>query len=182
MPVDRTLNITCVPTLIWQPNGEIGAGMAYSQGTSVPNMPGVVDRQGTIRLKNMPANNNYTDNVDIMFTLDASGCVDQYGNSIGVRWAYPTEGNPPNDVGCCWFVANVPPGGTKDTTAISIPGMTTGRTGDSVVFIDDNTPDDAPGNTSLYTFCLAIVIPSRSNYYITIDPTIVGKGTGGGGG
>lgn len=180
MPIDRTLNITCTPTLIWQPNGEIGATMAYAQGASVPNMPNVVNpANGNISLGRMPSNNNYTDNVDISFTLDSSHCVDQNGNSIGVRWAYPAEGNPPDDVGCIWFCNTPAPGQRKDTTAISINGMTTGRISDSVLFIDDNTPDDAPGQPSTYTFCMAIVIPSRSNYYITIDPAIVGKGTGG---
>ena len=173
MAIARTLNITCTPTLVWRPDGSIGATMAYSQGTSVPNMPNVVNpANGNINLGRMPNNKNYTNNVDVNITLDSSHCVDQNGNSIGVRWAYPNEGNPPNDIGCIWFVNTPPQGQPKDTTAIAVPGMSTGRTSDSLVFIDDNTPMAGPA----YSFCMAIVIPSRSNYYITIDPVVSGKG------
>lgn len=178
MPVDRTLSITATPTLIWHAPNDIGATMAYAQTGSTPNMPNLVNSQtGNISLRNMPSNNNYTDNVDITITLDTSQLRDQSGNPVAGRWAYANEGNPPDDVGFCWFCTTPAPGQRKDTTEITIPGMTTGRTSDTVVFIDDNTAD---GDLT-YTFCLGLVLPAYSNYYITIDPTIIGKGVGGGG-
>jgi hypothetical protein len=174
MPFDRTLAITATPTLIWRGDGGIGATMAYQQTSSVPDMPGAVDPQsGSINLENMPTNSRYTDNIDILITLDASATVDQNGNPLEVRWATLTESTPPS-VGCCWFCTTPASGQNKDSTPITIPGMTTGRISDTMVFIDDNTSD----GSVVYTFCLAIVIPSRGNYYITIDPNIVGKGVG----
>ena len=56
--------------------------------------------------------------------------------------------------------------------------MTSIRNSDSVVFIDDN----AAVGTGNYTFCLGLVLwPAGRRYFITIDPSIVGKGIGGGG-
>ena len=101
-------------------------------------------------------------------------CVDAQGKPITVRWAQPNEGNYPNDFGCIWFCATPQPGLPKNTTQIAVPGMSTGRISDTLVFIDDNTPMGTP----LYTFCMAIVIPDRGGYYITIDPVIGGKGQG----
>lgn len=178
MGIDRTLQLSCTPTLIWAGDGSITATMAYTQTGSVPAMNNAVDaRTGNINLRHMPANNLFTDNVDISLYLDTSKCVDQNGNPIAVRWALPTEGNPPDDVGAIWFVANPAPGQPKNLKAITINGMSASRLTDSILLIDDNTAVDLPGHTSVYTFCMAIVIPSRGNYYITIDPAVVGKGT-----
>ena len=172
---DRTLAIVATPTLIWRGDGGIGATMSYQQTEAVPSMPGVVDHQsGNINLGKMPKNSRFTDNIDVLIFLDASNCVDAQGKPITVRWAQPNEGNYPNDFGCIWFCATPQPGQPKNTTQIAVPGMSTGRISDTLVFIDDNTPMGTP----LYTFCMAIVIPDRGGYYITIDPVIGGKGQG----
>lgn len=173
--IDRSLVIVVTPTLVWRADGGIGATISYQQTEAVPNMPGAVDRQtGNITLKNWPANGRYTDNIDVYLFLDSSNCVDQSGNPITVRWAQPNEGNYPIDYGSIWFCATPQPGQPKDTTQIAVPGMATGRINDTLVYIDDNTPRGG----AAYTFCTAIVIPDRGNYYITIDPVLGGKGTG----
>ena len=172
--IDRSLVIVCTPTLVWRADGGIGAGMAYQQTEAVPNMPNAVDRSGNITLTGWAVNKRYTDNIDVFFFLDSSKCVDAQGNPITVRWAQPNEGNYPDDFGCIWFCATPAPGQPKNTTQIAIPGMTTGRINDTLLYIDDNTPTGGPA----YTFCTAIVIPDRGNYYITIDPILGGKGAG----
>ncbi len=186
MPVDRTLSLTATPTLIWNGPNDIGATMAYQQTASVPNMPNVVDRRtGQIDLSHLPNNANYTSNVDIMITLDASGLIDPSRNTVPAAWAVagdpvnnPMNGVPPNTP-WAWFCANPPsPGAQYNTTPILIPNMTSIRNSDSVVFIDDN----AAVGTGNYTFCLGLVLwPAGRRYFITIDPSIVGKGIGGGG-
>ncbi len=174
--IDRTLAITLRPTLVWRNDGSIGATFAYEETGSAPNMPNRVDPvTGDIRLKNMPNNANYNDNVDITITMNDSLSVDPSGNRVGLRFAYSTEGNPPNDIGYCWFVNNPPPGGPKNTTEISIPGMSTSRLNDTQVLINDDTAD---GDVT-YTFCMGMVLtnPANAGYYITIDPKIVDKGS-----
>ncbi len=178
---DRTLAISVQPTLVWRPDGSIGATFGYVQTDSQPNMPNRVDPlTGNIRLNNMPSNANYNDNVDITITMDDSLSVDRNGNRVPLRFATATEGNPPNDVGFCWFIknppSNPPPGYQKDLTHIQIPGMATSRLNDTQVLINDDTAD----GSLTYTFCMGMVIASAANngYYITIDPAIVGKGVG----
>ncbi|MFM5883738.1 MAG: hypothetical protein ACKOQ3_00140 [Novosphingobium sp.] len=177
--VDRTLAITIFPTLVWHPDGSIGATFAYQQTGSVPNMPNRVDPvTGNIRLNNMPSNANYNDNVDITITMDDSRSFLADGTThVPLRFANAGEGNPPNDVGFCWFINNVPPGGTKDTTEIHIQGMSTSRLNDKQVFINDDTAD----GDIVYTFCMGMVLapPAPNGYYITIDPIVSGKGVGG---
>ena len=152
--IDRSLVIVCTPTLVWRPDGSIGATMAYQQTEAIPNMPNAVDRSGNITLSPWRANPRFTDNLDIYFFLDSSKCVDANGNAITVRWAQPNEGNYPNDYGSIWFCNTPRPGQPKDTTQIAVPGMTTGRINDTLLYIDDNTP---AGAAAAYTFCTAIV-------------------------
>ena len=171
--IDRSLVIVCTPTLVWRPDGSIGDTMAYKQTEAVPNMPNAVDAQGNITLAPWKKDARYTDNIDVFFFLDSSKCVDAQGNPITVRWAQPNEGNYPNDFGSIWFCKTPAPGAKKDTTQISVPGMSTGRINDTLLYIDDNTPATA---AAAYTFCTAIVIPDRGNYYLTNDPALGGKG------
>lgn len=171
--IDRSLVIVLTPTLVWQPNGGIGATIAYKQTESIPNMPNAVGNSGNITLSPWKKDARYTDNLDVFIFLDTSKCVDASGNAITVRWAQPNEGNHPNDFGCIWFCKTPLPGANKDTTQIAVPGMSTGRINDTLVYIDDNTPATTAAS---YTFCTAIVVPDRGNYYITIDPLIGGKG------
>lgn len=171
---DRTLTVIVTPTLVWRNDGSIGATIAFSQGNSNPNMPNRVNpANGNISLQGMPRNANYNDNVDITLTLDTSQCKDRNGNAVVARWAYATEGNPPDDVGYCWFVANPQPGQPKNLQHIAIDGMTVSRIDDTNILIDDDTAD----GSDTYTFCMGFVLPDYSNYYITIDPVISGKGT-----
>lgn len=190
MPVDRTLSVTATPTLVWNGANDITATMAYAQTASVPNMPNVVDRRtGQIDLSKLPSNANYTSNVDIMITLDASALRDRSGNSIPAQWGAASldpqipppgghwSGVPPKTP-WAWFCANPPANSpTYDTTPILIPNMIAIRNSDSVVFIDDN----AAIGTGNYTFCLGLVLllGGGNRYFITIDPTIIGKGIGG---
>ena len=171
--IDRSLVVVCTPTLVWRPDGSIGATMAYKQTEAVPNMPNAVDGSGNIKLSPWKKDARYTDNIDVFFFLDSSKCVDASGNAITVRWAQPNEGNYPDDFGCIWFCKTPAPGAKKDTTQISVPGMSTGRINDTLLYIDDNTPATAAAS---YTFCTAIVIPDRGTYYITNDPALGGKG------
>ena len=189
MPVDRTLSLTATPTLVWNGPNNITATMAYQQTASVPNMPNVVDRRtGQIDLSKLPNNANYTSNVDIMITLDTSALKDPNNNSVPAQWGVatvdPQNGSPwsgvPPMTPWAWFCANPPPNSTTyNTTPILIPNMIAIRNSDSVVFIDDN----AAVGSGNYTFCLGLVLllPNGARYFITIDPTIIGKGIGGGG-
>lgn len=184
MPADRTLGITATPTLVWNDGtyNNIGATMAYTQTSSVPNMPNKVDKKsGQIDLSHMPSNSNYTNNVDIIVTLDASALRDLSGNPLAAQWSQVGDiigwnGAPPTTP-WCWFCANPLPGSSQyDHNQIDVLNMTTVRTSDSVVFIDDNTLI----GTGNFTFCLGLtlLLPTGARYFITIDPTIVGKGTG----
>jgi hypothetical protein len=182
MAGDRTLSITATPTLIWHGPDNIGANLSYQQTGSVPNMPNAVNRQtGFIDLSKMPANSNYTNNVDIMITLDASGLRDPSGNTVPAAWANvgdpvtnPMNGVPPNTP-WAWFCATPPPGFPYVTTPVLIPNMASIRNSDSVVFIDDNTPL----TSAYYIFCLGLVLwPAGRRYFITIDPIVGGKGAG----
>lgn len=175
---DRTLSITCTPTLIWNsssPPYNIGATIVYAQTGSNPNMPNVVDRQtGDINLRNMPNNANFTDNIDIYLTLDTSQLKTPNGAPVTGRWAMAGEGSQPG-MGAAWFI-NIPqPGGPINYTPIAVPtGMTIDRQSDTLVVIDDNTPDGSP----TYAFCTAIVLPDYGNYFISFEPLISTKGKG----
>jgi hypothetical protein len=163
---DRTLAITVTATSNWFSPGNLGANITYSQTGSNPNMPNVVKRNtGNIDLRHMPKNSKFTDNVDITLTLDDQ-ITDESGNSLAARWAYADEGTPPSQ-GFCWFTVS-----ETDPTIITIPGMSTARMSETSILIDDSTPDSA----TPYTFRMGLVVPSLNDYYITIDPVIVGKG------
>jgi hypothetical protein len=186
MPIDRTLSLTATPTLIWHGADNIGANMTYTQTGSVPSMPNVVNNHtGMIDLSRLPANADYTDNVDITITLDASGLRDPQGNPVRAQWAnvgdpQTTGGNwngVPPMTPWAWFCANPPPNAsTYVTTPVLIPNMVSIRNSDTVVSIDDNTPI----NSGSYIFCLGLVLlrPNGARYFITIDPVIGGKGVG----
>lgn len=174
-PVDRTLSITAKPSLIWDANGMVtSVTFAYSQGPSNPNMPNAVNEtNGNINLKGMPANSNFTNNVDITINLDDSTALGPNGAHVTVRFALPTESN--NDgTGPIWFCATPAPGDPKNPAAIATPtGMSIGENSITQVYIND---DQADGGSS-YSFCMAVVVPSStSTTPITIDPVITGKG------
>lgn len=171
---DRLLTITATPTLNWNASGQLtGVTMSYSQYTSTPNMPNMVNpRTGDINLRNMPANNNFTDNVDITINLDDSTAVGPNGAHVAVRFAYPTESNG-DGTGPIWFCATPQPGQPKNPAQIpNPPGMSTGENTSSQVYLNDDQPDGG----SSYSFCLALVVPSVSGTPITIDPIVSGKG------
>lgn len=172
-PVDRTLSITVTPVLVWNRVSppDIGATISYAESDSTPNMPNIVNEQtGAINLSRMPANHNYTDNVDITLTLDTSQLRDSNGNPITGRWALASEGAN----GFCWFcTVNATPPPAYSTTPTTITGMSTSRSSDTVILINDDTADGGPS----YAFCLGLVLPGFNNYYITIDPIISTKGT-----
>lgn len=172
---DRTLSITCTPTLVWTssvPPYNIGATMTYAETGSNPNMPNVVDRQtGDINLRNMPNNANFTDNIDIYLTLDTSQLRDPNGNAVRGRWANAGEGSQPG-MGAAWFI-NMPP--PINYTPITVPaGMVIDRQSDTLVVIDDNTADGSPS----LAFCTALVLPDYGSYFIAFEPIISGKGPG----
>lgn len=172
---DRTLAITCTPVLNWvssTPPYNIGASATYSynENGSNPDMTDRVHSDGDILLHPLPDPQDFNNNVDITITLDTSRMVDPNNNPVAGRWALDGEYNGP-----CWFCAvqNVARR-EYDTTPITIPGMTTSRLGDTQVLIDDDTPMNAPN----YAYCLGLVLPAYSNYFITLDPILTNK-TGG---
>ena len=177
--VDRTLSISCRPTLTWNswtvPYNITGT-MVYTQTGSNPQMGQIVDpSSGDINLRNMPNNSNYNDNVDIYMTLDTSGLVDHDGNPISGRWALSGEGTMPG-MGAAWFINPPPVGGPIDYTPIPNPtGMSIDRQSDALVVIDDDTGLGTP----TYAFCTGLVLPGFDNYFMAFEPLISGKGKGG---
>jgi hypothetical protein len=170
---DRTIIMTCTPVLTYPSPGNFGATVTFTQSGGDPNgMNGRVDANGNIRLTNMPSNANYNHNVDITIELDTSQLVDQNGNSVVGRWALATEssGTGPG-TGFCWFCGVNADGSYNASLPITIDGMTTSRTGDTEVLINDDTADDGPS----YAYCLGLVLPDFNNYYITLDPRITTK-------
>lgn len=183
MPIDRTLNLIVTPTLVWQNAGNVGARVAYSQGTSNTPMPPIVNPgTGDINLVGLPATPNFTNKMLITITLDQSQLKDINGNTLpgGGRWAYDDEGTAPSRGGC-FFCATYQVGAPTDWTPIQIPSMTAGRTDTtpgSTVFIYYNPDNTRRGTAITLQFCLGLVLPNFGNYYITIDPTVKGTGTG----
>jgi hypothetical protein len=182
-PVDRSYNLIVTPTLVWQDANNVGASIAYSQGTSTPQMPPIVNPgTGEINLRNLPANANYTNNVLITITLDQSQLRDINGNTLpgGGRWAYDNEGTAPSKGGC-FFCAVYQLGAPANTAPIQIPNMRAGRTDTtpgSTVYIYYNPGQVRQGQPITLQFCLGLVLPNFGNYYITIDPQVKGTGTG----
>lgn len=183
-PIDRSFGVIVTPTLHWSDPHNCTSTQQYTQSSSTPQMPPVVNRAtGQIDLRTLPANANYTDKVLIQFTLDQSQLRDYYGNPLpagSARWAFNNEGTAPS-LGGCFFCAVYQLGGPVNTTPIQIPNMRAGRTDEtfaSTVFIYYN-PTLTPRNQPItLQFCLGLVLTSFSNYYITIDPQVVGKGGG----
>jgi len=190
---DRKLEITCTPTLIWHstdPN-DIGATMAFSETSSDPNMPNVVNETtGNISISGMPANSNYTENIDITLVLDPSQLKDSNGDPLTgdhvARWAHSDEGptytkadGGTGHLGYCWFcqITDSSTGAYAISPPIDIDDMTISRPDHLKILIDDNTPDGSPS----YAFCMAFVLEGFDNYYISIDPIISSKGTKGSG-
>lgn len=175
---DRTIEITCTPTLIWYDDGSsIGATATYRQtGANPPSMNGRVTPNGNIRLDNMPAVPGYNDNVDITIVLDTSQMKDQGRLPVAGRWATGTEGPVYNgkNTGFCWFCAENtslnPP--YDPTQPITITNMSAHLDSDGNVVVNDDTPDSAPD----YGYCLGLVLPDNGNYFITLDPMLGSKG------
>jgi hypothetical protein len=180
---DRTLVISCKPTLIWTsatPPYSIGASATYTYVStgSNPDMTGRVHADGDIILHPLPQPQDFTNNVDITMMLDATGLVDPAGNAVRGRWALSTEYSGTGPVtGFAWFCAvqNVSRG-QYDKTPIDVDGMSVARIGDTQILIDDNTPGNSSND---YAYCLGLVLPDYGNYYITLDPIVTGKGGGG---
>lgn len=186
MPSDRTLFITAKPTLTWHsPSFARIAAVQYTQGNTNPNMPNVVNPvSGDIRLGRMPNTPGFTDNVDITIALDTSNIVDSTGTKVVATWAPAQAGGMsgiPPATAYCWFINNPVPNMPIDYTPILVPGMTTGLNMDGTVLIDDNTPDDGPGQLSTYTFCLGLSVWTSQGprVFVPIEPQIIGKGIGG---
>ena len=165
MPSDRTLVITAKPSLTWSsPTSATVDNIEYDQGDTQPNMPGLVNPvTGDIRLGHMPSNPSYSDNVDITIQLDNTNIVDSAGNHVGGQWAAGNangmSGNPPATA-YCWFIENPESNEPIDYTPITVPSMTTSLDGSGNVLINDDTPDDQPGVTTTYTFCLGLSVPT----------------------
>jgi hypothetical protein len=185
---DRKLKITVTPTLVWNSTNppNIGATVEFSQdnGETDPAMPGVVDpTTGKIDISNMPANDKYTDNIDIKIKLDTSQMKNADGTKLTgkARWAESDEGpyqwnGTSGDLGFGWFcLMNAsPPPAYSAVPPTTITGMSFSRSSDNDLQIDDDTPD----GSDEYAFCVAFVLEGYSNYYISIDPIITTKGTG----
>lgn len=177
---DRTIAMTCTPTLIWRGDGGIGASVVFSQTGQNPDnndMKNRVKRDGDIKLTGLKDENGFTDNVDITITLDTSQMKDQGQEPVAGRWATASEYSGTGPVtGGLWFCAvqNVQRR-EYDTAPITVPGMEAKRLSDSQVQIDDNTADSAPD----YAYCLGLVLPGYNNYYITLDPMLGSKGASG---
>lgn len=173
--MDRSIVMTCTPTLVWHADGKVEATAVFEQDSVDPSSMGNrVSLNGDIRLKNMPANSNYNDNVDITILLDTSELIDEGGMQLEARWAKDGEG--PNNEGACWFCRMIDvKKRTYDPDPITIPNMKAIRLGDTKVMIDDDTPDDAPD----YAFCLGLWVNGEIGF-IRIDPVLGSKGGGGG--
>ena len=170
---DRTLEIMVTPTLSWFVNTIVGSFTTYVQTGSKPRMDAVVNQMsGYIDLSSMPDDPDYNDNVDITLTLNTQYLKDQNGIDMQARFAKDGEGELPGE-GALWFCKNAV-NGRKDVTPITVPDMHVIRRNDKTVIIDDDTPLASPP----YTFCMGIVLPTRNNEFVLIDPILSTKGTG----
>lgn len=173
---DRTITMTCTPVLTYPAGGGFGATLTFTQTGGEPQgMNGRVDSNGNIRLTNMPTNATYNDNVDITINLDTSQMVDQNGNPVAGRWAQANEYSGTGPVtGFGWFCSINSDGTYNADSPVTIPDMSITRENDTQILINDDTVDNGPS----YAFCLGLVLPAHSNYYITLDPRITSKNTG----
>ncbi len=168
---DRTLEIMVTPTLTWFENTILGTFTTYVQTSSKPKMDAVVNQMsGYIDISRMPpGDGKYNDNIDITLNLNPQYLVDQNGNDMRGRFAKEGEGQLPGE-GAAWFCKNAV-NGRKDVTPITVPDMHIIRRNDKTVIIDDDTPLNGPP----YTFCLGIVLPTRGNEFVLIDPVLSSK-------
>jgi hypothetical protein len=188
MPADRSVAISAKPTLIWIDANNIDASIAYTETGSTPNMPAIVNPgTGEINLRNMPVANGFGSRVIITLTIDTTNLKNQNGTMMppgSGRWGLNSEGyyqNPPTvppTSGAIWFCANPAAGTAKDATPIQLPYASCARISDTQVAITLDTHGVRNGTNFKFQFCLGLVLPGQSNYYITIDPTIKGTGTG----
>jgi hypothetical protein len=177
-PIDRKLGVRVTTTSNWLSDGSLGANVSYTQlpDITVPPFPGGVDPvSGNINLDHMVTPvPGYTDNIDITFILNAN-MTDRNGNKLEATWARSTDGSgkyAPLMEGFCWFC----PSPTNWRPIIPLPaGMSVIRNGGLSVTIDDNSPNN---NVGSYVFCLGLVVMIPQRHFITIEPIIVGKGTG----
>nr|WP_298897150.1 hypothetical protein [uncultured Altererythrobacter sp.] len=183
---NRKLKIKCAPTLEWISSTkpyDIGATMAFDEDDkdTEPSMPGVVSTDGDIDISDLPANDDYNDNIDITFKLETGGILGPDGKKIKgkVRWAYATEGaytyeGESGDTGYGWFckLNDNPPPAYDKLPPQTIEGMSFVRNGDGSIEIKDDTPDGTPG----FGYCVGFVLEDYDNYYISIDPRVSSKG------
>jgi len=84
-----TVNVNVTGTL--DSNNNLTASATYSQGTSTPSSPGVVDTGGDIDLTQMQdQNNDYSNKTDITFMMSGT-ITDAHGNQYSAQFP---SGNP----------------------------------------------------------------------------------------
>lgn len=163
MPANRSLTIqvtfNCVHRV--STDGGYGGTATYALIASTPAAGQVVGQDGNINVNNMPSFDpaSYSEDVDVSFVL-ASPCT-VYTNSF----PGPVEGS----VTCVWASVSGPPVTITDqngnaTAEFTVPAVTN----PNIVHVIDENND-----TNTYNYCLAVELPSLSNYYIQLDPRIV---------
>ncbi len=173
---DRTMTIICRPTLqiaSATPPYSMTATPKFYYDSGTPPMDGRVHEDGDIILQPLPSPQDFSNQVDITVMLDTSLMVDPEGNHVPGRWAYANEYSGIGPVtGFCWFcrITNVEKRG-YNSTPIEVNGMSATRISDTEIFMDDNSPAASPA----VGFCLGLVVPQYSDYYITIDPILTSK-------
>lgn len=166
MAVNRSLQVSMVFSGYYDANGPDGAGYygsaTYTQTGSTPDMPGLIDSDGSIHLDRAPSfdHNQYNENIDITFNLSGSA-TSQGGDTLAIAWPSAIGNGVSQSAMQTWDSNNQP---TSEITASFVPG-------DSMAVLLSDKDDDS--NT--YSYKPAIVIPSQNNYYISLDPRIVNK-------
>jgi hypothetical protein len=169
MPQDRTLSIRCTFNGFYRPSdGGYGGTMSYAIVASNPDMGDIVAPSGQIDIDKAPAfdPNQFQKRVDITFTL-AGGCTLQDGTVVPVSWAPNLSG----DQGA--MVLMDVDGDGKPTTPASTADVeakwVSGNPGQ--IEVDDKNEDKN------YYFKPGIVVPALNNYYISVDPPLVNRGS-----
>lgn len=120
----------------------------------MPSGTYLTDTSGDIDFTSMPFDpTQYNENVDITFTLIPT-VTDMHGNPVTCRWATPVTR------ACAITPAN---------NEMSVSYIGDGSTG---LLLDDNDNDN---NT--YTYKLGVMLPDFSDYFISLDPQIVNRGS-----
>ena len=89
MPTDRTLDLSVYVVGQQFMNGAFEAQVTYIETASNPSSPGLVNfRNGNIDLTNLGRDPNFSQNVDITFTL-VPFMFDKSGNPVQAVWATP---------------------------------------------------------------------------------------------